>query len=520
MSEPISLTLTGLVRSGAVVQAGAPVLLRGRATPGVMVTVTLGDQRVAAQAHPETGHWRCELLPLPVGGPYEGSVVDESGGPEGRVTLTDLYSGQVWLCAGQSNMAMGLSFLAADEKPTPGDREQNPPVIRFAYMPVRVAASPLDTAAFQWDDALERTNRVSAVGYHFARTLSDKLQMPIGFVQAAVGHTPAMAWTARQHIPWGGQAYQKLKAFDNDLLAHPDARDNLDAWYQKLAPQMKQWNANVSQWLVVAREAHNAGKPIPPMPAYSTDLGNAHTPTALYNGMLAPLAGETVAGLLWYQGESDAILEYDAVYLQSLRGVIAGVRDLVGPVPAVIVELPRHYDIQCPRPDDAWPAVRWAQQQAAMSDATCGLVSTMDLGDTQMIHPTRKRTLAQRAGEIALALVYPEHATGLAHGRHGPVLKHARQQQDGIDLTFHGAAGPLAMAPSAGPQQAVFEVTLRGQWQRVDAQLTGDQQVRLTLPAGERATMVRYAWRGDPLPLLVDGAGWPVSGFSVMLPWG
>lgn len=514
MSHAAALTVTGLVRSRGVVQQGRPILVRGQSSPGATVHITLGSHTATTQADAVTGCWRCQLPPLPAGGPYAGEVRSDDGQ---HVALTDIYCGQLWLCAGQSNMAMTLSSLVEEEQPKAAQQESvDGPVVRFVPIPMRVAARPMDTAVIQWDDALDRLNRVSAVGYHFAWALAKRLQMPVGFVQTAVGHTPAMAWTSRARLIDRDFVRQKLEQFEEQLGQQPDAIDNLHACYLRLAPQMKQWNQQMVPWLAMARESFNAGRPYPPMPAYPADLGNAHTPTVLYNGMLAPLAGEAFAGLLWYQGETDAILGYAEHYQQSLSAVVASVRDLLGPLPAVVVELPGHLDIQCDRPQDDWPGVRFAQQRVVMNDASLGLVTTLDLGDAQQIHPTRKRTLAQRAAEIAMWLVYGDHADAEAGHRHGPLLHQAILTPQGIELHFAGAAGRLSLVNLDAPDAAAFEVLRENIWMATRPQVIADTIV--LLPGSfSGITKLRYAWAGNPTPIVVDERGWPASGFEVPL---
>ncbi len=498
------LLLTGLTRSHATIQANRPVFVRGKALPGQTIDIHLGPHASQTTADPQ-GRWRASLPSLPSGGPYLGYVAAAGH----RRTIENLHVGEVWLCAGQSNMAMSLVALDAQEVPQPDP--QTP--LCFTQIPSSVSALALSDAPIHWQHPALAPKSASGMAFHFAHSLHSRLRTPVAFVQSAVGHTPAMAWTPRAFIQPGSTAAQRLAQFDHDLLSRPDAVADLNQCRKALEGPWSQWNKAISAWQPVARAALAAGRPMPPMPPRATGLGDPHAPTVLYNAMLAPLQDEPIAGILWYQGESDAILGLSGEYPQSLAALVRGLRHTFGDVPVVIVELPRHYDIQCDDPDEAWPAVRWAQQ-SALADPTIGVVPSLDLGDTEKIHPTRKRELARRAADIALALAYPGHPASPRH-RHGPILDHARFIGGSIELSFKGIRGALALKPSDAPNAARFEALIADTWHTVAPRIAGPSLLTLATPMPARA--VRYAWAADPLPTLFDSAGddsaLPVSPF-------
>ncbi|MBX9738044.1 MAG: hypothetical protein K2X32_14070, partial [Phycisphaerales bacterium] len=82
-----------------VLQQGIRNKVWGKAEPGEAVTVTLGSQTKSVAAGPD-GAWHVLLDP-----------VNEYGGPhtliikgKNTVTFNDVLIGEVWVCAGQSNM--------------------------------------------------------------------------------------------------------------------------------------------------------------------------------------------------------------------------------------------------------------------------------------------------------------------------------------------------------------------------------------------------------------------------------
>jgi sialate O-acetylesterase len=175
-----------------VLQRDRPNTFWGWTTPGSRVRVSVGGRRAEGVAGID-GKWTARLKPPKVGGPY--TLLFE--GPS-RVELKDVLVGDVWLCAGQSNMEMGIGLVNGG----PVDAaEADEPQIRLSMAPHQVAYSPVAVNPLEWKVCSPLTITqggwagFSAVGYHFGRELQRKLNVPIGLVQIAWGGTSAEAWT-------------------------------------------------------------------------------------------------------------------------------------------------------------------------------------------------------------------------------------------------------------------------------------------------------------------------------------
>src|SRR4051794_13092754 len=94
-----AVKLPGLFTSGAVLQRDMPVPVWGWAEPGEEVTVTIDKEQQKTTATTE-GKWKVKLAARPAGGPYTMTIAGKN-----TITLEDVLFGEVWLCAGQSNMA-------------------------------------------------------------------------------------------------------------------------------------------------------------------------------------------------------------------------------------------------------------------------------------------------------------------------------------------------------------------------------------------------------------------------------
>ena len=126
---------------------------------------------------------------------------------------------------------------------------------------------------------------------------------------------------------------------------------------------------------------------------------SAWTPTSLYNAMIHPLIPYTIKGAIWYQGESNVGFEdeYKAVF----NNMIEGWRSKwASNFPFYFVQIaPFNYN------NGLSPALRDAQRQVTTL-ANTGMVVTLDIGNPENIHPSKKNEVGKRLSNLALAKTY------------------------------------------------------------------------------------------------------------------
>ena len=129
-----------------VIQRDQEVTVWGEANPGSDVEIQLGDETSFSKAD-SGGRWKVALKPLPVGGPYSAHI---ASGAE-AISLKDILSGDIWLCAGQSNMQLGVGEDAeADQMQAQARTLTN---IRLLPIPKSGAESPNYLVAAKWATA-------------------------------------------------------------------------------------------------------------------------------------------------------------------------------------------------------------------------------------------------------------------------------------------------------------------------------------------------------------------------------
>ncbi len=230
--------------------------------------------------------------------------------------------------------------------------------------------------------------------------------------------------------------------------------------------------------------------------------------STLFNGMIAPLSGLHVRGMLWYQGESNTF-EADAY-----AGLLRGLRDdwrlrFDDPeLPFLIVQL-ANYGAPAETPGDSdWAALREAQRAVA-EDPHSALAVTIDIGDRHDIHPPNKQALGQRLARAARHVVYGERIAPS-----GPVPRRAWREGDTVIVEFADVDGRLMAHGAAGPIGFELCGVAAGSCRFVDARLDGDR-VRLRADEVPAAVRVRHAWADAPLVNLFDAAGLPAGPFEI-----
>lgn len=177
--------LPRLIRDSMVLQRGAKIKIWGWAAPGEKVSVKLAGKTAKATTASD-GKWSVQLTPMKAGGPYTINI-DASN----HLTLKDILIGDVWLCAGQSNMVHQMSLHAVRYA---GEiTKANYPQIRQFWVPnITNLQGPQEDLPYGNWKATNPTDVLdfSAVAYFFAKSLYEKYRVPIGIINASWGGVP------------------------------------------------------------------------------------------------------------------------------------------------------------------------------------------------------------------------------------------------------------------------------------------------------------------------------------------
>jgi sialate O-acetylesterase len=480
-SVPAAVTVAAPFTDHAVLQQGIRVPVWGKAMPGekILVSYSGRSERTTADAN---GRWRLNLPPMPPR--LTGKLV--VAGEANTITLTDVVTGEVWLCSGQSNM----NFLLRDANDATNEiaNAGHPEIREFRAREV-IVNEPDDTGGGRWVPCQpDSAGRFSAVAYFFALELSAALRSPIGIITAANGGTTVETWTSKAAI-----------------AANPELSMVLERWNEelKLYPQQKAaFDIAMAAWEKQRRDGGVAGRrpDLPPGP------GHPHSLAGHFNGMIYPLVPYALRGALWYQGESNA--PHPEEYERLCRTMIQDWRARwdQGPFPFILIQLPRHLRFPEDPTGVAWAFIREAQMQL-LRVTNAGLAITLELGDTAELHPRNKREFAQRAALVARALAYHQQIPFS-----GPLFRSATFEKGQVRLSFDHTNNGLSTQdgrPLGGFQIAAQDRSFVDANARIEGKCVVVSSPRVAEPVA-----VRYAWSNDPVKAnLANGEGLPASPF-------
>ena len=485
-SAHAELKLPAILSDHMVLQRNNPITIWGWADAGAPVEVSLDKQTKKTKADKD-GRWSVELKALKAGGPLTLSV---RSGQETR-QVSDILVGEVWVWSGQSNMAWPVSAsVNAEQEIAAADFPQ----IRLIEIPRQARPEPQEDVMATWAACTPETVKAfSAVGYFFGRELHQELNVPIGLIGSNYGGTPAEAWTSR-----------------GTLEAHDSLEPLLDRWAAMRnswdpAKAKADYEAALANWQAAAEKAKAEGKPAPrqPQPPIDPSL-HPHSPSGLYNAMIAPIEQFTIAGAIWYQGESNVGRAYQ--YRTIFPTMIRDWRDKFGQpkLPFYFVQIaPFNYGANSVACAELWEAQLLTMKKLPNT----GMAVINDVGDLKDIHPTNKQVPGHRLALWALAETYGR--SDLVHS--GPVYTKAQFKGGKAIVHFDHIGSGLATLDGAAPSH--FEIAGEDQqFHPATAKIEG-KTIVVTSDAVKEPVAVRYAWIGTAEPNLINKDGLPASPF-------
>jgi sialate O-acetylesterase len=233
-----------LISDGAVLQRDKPIHIWGWADEGEKISGLFDGETLTTTA--KEGRWSLTFAPRKAGGPYALTLNGKNS-----ITLKDLWLGDVWIGAGQSNMEFPLNRVRFRYPDLIGTTQL--PKIREFNVPVtfRFDAPAEDFEKGQWKTATpDNLGNFSAVGFFFARHLQEQYQVPVGIISLSVGGSPVEAWMSEESLVDYPEYLAKQEALkDPAVLEATRSGDQARAqsWYTLASKSDKGRNSD-PQW--------------------------------------------------------------------------------------------------------------------------------------------------------------------------------------------------------------------------------------------------------------------------------
>jgi sialate O-acetylesterase len=448
------IKLPTIFSDNMLLQQNTLVNIWGKADANKIVIITASWSKEAVKTKTDaSGNWKASFLtPKTDGKPQTITFSDGKS-----LTLKNLLLGELWLCSGQSNMEMPMKGFK--NQPVEG---ANMDILKSTNSNLRLFIvkrnSTIDAqtdVTGQWQEATPETvKEFSATGYYFGRLLNQTLNIPVGLVLSAWGGSSVEAWMTQ------------------DML--------------RTFPQVK-------------------------IPKTEADVKEKNrTPTTLYQAMINPIAGLTIKGVIWYQGETN----YDraASYADMFSTMVAGWRKnwaQKDTIPFYYCQIaPYDYSIITEKGKEVINSayLREAQVNAETMIPKSGMAVLLDAGLKEGIHPRLKQIPGERLALLALTKTYG--IRGVAS--ESPVYKGIEIHNDTVQVSFERA--PMWIA-AKGFESKLF--TVAGEDKVFHSAKAWIVRSKMYVKSEEvkKPVAVRYAFENYVEGDLFSNEGLPVSSF-------
>lgn len=293
------LWLPSFISSGMILQQQTANILRGRTRPAATITLVLERQpfdcRPVSPLDKEYGNifenraisneqGLFEIKIPPFAASYDPITLFISDGVD-SLLFNNILFGEIWFCAGQSNMQMPMAACASADQIS---EQANLFYVRVLTQAVQITGkkkssfgfSPQDDicgAVWRQGDQPDEMANISAIGFTFARDVHLEFKIPVGLIEAAVENTHIHSWLSVDLVD--KQDFVKSHLKDTGF------------WRSK------------TDWNLAAEHERIC-----------------YQPSAVFNTMIAPLRGLGARGILWHHGNSD--YQYPHYYEQALLSMI------------------------------------------------------------------------------------------------------------------------------------------------------------------------------------------------------
>ncbi|MDQ8006139.1 MAG: sialate O-acetylesterase [Pedobacter sp.] len=228
----------------------------------------------------------------------------------------------------------------------------------------------------------------------------------------------------------------------------------------------------------------------------------------LYNAMIAPLKNYRIKGAIWYQGESNTgnPKEYGSL----MRTLMADWQETFAKpqLPFLIVQLPNFMETNAQPMESSWAEMREQQRQLTKLPHTA-LITTIDLGEWNDIHPLNKKDVGKRLALQARKTVYKENIVGA-----GPIFKSLKREGNKLVMIFTETGKGLVAKNGSLKYFAIAGNDNKFVW--ADAKIVSANTVVISNTKVAHPVKVRYAWADNPEGAnLYNSEGLAASPFEV-----
>lgn len=322
----------------------------------------------------------------------------------------------------------------------------NDPAIRLMHIPKSGSSTRQEHGEGQWTVCDKNTiPNFSSVAYFFGKKINTELNVPIGLINASWSGSNAESWTPNELVS------------NNPVLATAAKKQENNMWWP-------------------------------------------NEPGAIFNSMIAPVIPFKIAGVIWYQGESNIVAA--STYKMLMEAMVTGWRK------EFKTEFPFYYVQIAPfayEPDRNSMLLREQQVKMLQIPKTGMAVISDHVDNVKDIHPVNKRPVGERLANLALSEMYGKG--GITHL--APLYKSMKIDKDKVRISFDNVTSLVIK----GGEPTGFEIAGDDKkFYPAKVKLEGSTVV-VSAKGVKKPAAVRYMWSNEAIGNLFSQEGLPVSVF-------
>ncbi len=473
-----------------VLQRNTRLPVWGSATADEKIEVKFNGQKQVTEA--KNGKWMVYLNPMKESAE---PLTMQISGANNKVTITNILIGEVWLCAGQSNMEWALFKTNGGEEAIANSANQ---LLRIFNVPHNAQMHKVNEINAKWVISEPKaTKNISAVGYYFLSKLQKELNVPVGFINVAYGGTVIEAWLSEEVL---AMQQNKDKYMDAAIM-----KKEYDSTFAKAKPLIDAYEK--------ARDSSLRIKQPPPPRPQGIPLEYKGT-TTIYNGEVFPLIPYAIKGIVWYQGESNGYPKRADTYQQLLKALIKAWRKdwNRNDLPFIIAQLSgdAKKEQENPVETSGKAQLKEAQLKVAQTTKYTALVTTSDCGELD-VHYLEKQPIGNRICKAALALAYNKKLEFT-----GPLYKSYQIKGNQVIISFTHAKNGLMLKTDSIKPANLYGFAIAGpdkKFYHAIAIIKGSKVV-VSCKDVPNPLSIRYAWADFSYRWnLFNTEGYPASSF-------
>ena len=468
-----------------VLQRDKPIKIWGIAKPGSIIQVSKGDQKKITKTKSDATWFVIFNAEKANTSPQAIKAKTNAD----SISINNILIGDVWLCIGQSNMEWPMF---KEEHFRQEKSNSNNPLLRWynstyagknTYnqlftdsIKANLNSENFYKGAWQQSDTTT-SGLMSAVAYYFGKSISNKINIPIGLINLSIGGAAIESFISIA-------AFQASKKFSNKIFGNWINNNALPVWIRE-------------------RGLQNLGKTDSNESSDTFNSNHAFKPGFAFESGIRPLTNLSITGILCYQGESNA-QELDRVfeYGELTKLLINDYRKIwrQPTLPFYFTQLSSIDTLKYK--GHFWPQFRNEQRKIIQLIPHTGMAVTSDFGFRNDVHPTNKKVVGERLALLALSKTYFQNIE-----YSGPEPFSANFKNNKIIITFKHTGGILRTSDST---------TLRG------FSLDGRNPIPATINkynivinTNIKPEFIYYGWQPYSIGNLINQSLLPTSTFKI-----